>query len=91
MSSSFSPGSSTLPRSSACPDGYLADVSKLLPALDRPSIIALDFRVESLTTAEQALRGRAVQFTKNAGQLLVDPEQGFGAGVLFTEAREAIN
>jgi hypothetical protein len=65
------------------PSDYLAAVSALLPDLGRPCLLALEFRVSSLEATGKALRHRGVAFTEGGSSLLVEPHQGFGAGIIF--------
>jgi hypothetical protein len=65
------------------PSDYLAAVSALLPDLGRACLLALEFRVSSLEATGKALRHRGVAFTESGLSLLVEPNQGFGAGIIF--------
>jgi len=62
-------------------EDYLRSVSGHLPRLDRPALLAVEFRVGSLDRAEAHLRHRGVEFARSDRALWVRPDQGFGIGV----------
>ncbi len=66
-------------------EGYLRTVSQLLPRLENPTLLALEFHVASIEAAARILVSGAVRFTKALGTLEIDPDQGFGTGILFRE------
>jgi hypothetical protein len=67
-------------------DPYLAHVYELLPHTERPVLLAVDYAVASLEVAAMALRRRGVGFSSTSRALSVNPDQGFGAGVIFSQA-----
>ena len=67
-------------------DGYLARVSELLPSSKRPALLAVDYSVSSLQTASEALQAGGVAFRSGPGALSVDPGQGFGTGIIFSQS-----
>ncbi len=71
------------------PRGYLASVSELLAEPGRPGLLALEFRVGSLATTEAILRDRGVAFAEIGSSLLIEPDQGFGCGIVFSQGDEA--
>jgi hypothetical protein len=70
-------------------EGFLAGISQLLPRLDIPSMLAIEFHVASIERGEHALLGTGVAFTSRDSRLEVDAEQGFGTGIVFRERSAA--
>jgi len=64
-------------------DTYLARVLDLLPRANRPALLALEFSVRSLEAAADTLQARGVEFAASSGAVSVEPEQGFGTGIVF--------
>ena len=64
-------------------DAYLARVLGLLPETSRPVLLALEFSVRSLEATADTLRQRGVKFSASTETVSVEPEQGFGAGIVF--------
>lgn len=65
-------------------DTYLARVLDLLPRTSRPALLALEFSVGSLEAAADTLQARGVEFTLSTDAVSVEPEQGFGTGIVFS-------
>lgn len=65
-------------------DAYLAHVLDLLPRTSRPALLALEFPIRSLEAAADTLQARGVKFTSSSDAVSVEPEQGFGTGIVFS-------
>jgi hypothetical protein len=64
-------------------DAFLASVSERLPEREHSALLALEFRVASLEVAERVLCERGVRFAEGPRGLCVDPEQGYGTGIVL--------
>jgi len=68
------------------PEGYLEEVSQLLPDTGRPNLLALEYAVASVRLAAEHLRSHGVEFRSSGDSIFVDPAQGFGTGVIFAQS-----
>jgi hypothetical protein len=82
-------GTSRLHLYEARVDGYLGSVSDLLPNTARPTLLALEYSISSIETTSDVLRAQGVAFRSDGRSLSVDPEQGFGTGVIFSQSERS--
>ena len=66
-------------------EGYLGSVSRLLPSTQRPTLLALEYSVASIQATFDCLRARGVVFRASGTSISIDPEQGFGTGIIFSQ------